>query len=160
VNPFGSLPHADAKPKAARPTAKALDMRISGCGAGDVRVEGLEVQAGLLRLVRKKGGTEDIGIPRRIKIAYLTQNATAQPLAGCSWSLRGGIAAGAARTYQFPACTDCARCLGKMGFKCGQTYSLRVQARGRGQQVLPSDWSQDLEWKAVCSGEAGKTCYA
>jgi hypothetical protein len=136
-------------------------MSISGCGAGNVHVKRLELQAGLLRMVRKKGGTEDIGIPRRVKVAVLARNnATAEPLAACTWSLRSGLAAGAARTYQFPACVACASCLDKMGFKCGQTYSLRVQARGRGAQVLPSDWSQDLEWKAVCSGEAGKTCYA
>jgi hypothetical protein len=151
--------HADGKPKAARPTAKALDMRISGCGAGDVRVERLEVQAGLLRLARKKGGTEDVGIPRRVKVGVLPANATAQPLAACTWSLHGDVEAGAARTYQFPACAACANCLDKIGFKCGQTYSLRFQARGRGAQVLPSDWSQDLEWKAQCSGEAGKACY-
>jgi hypothetical protein len=160
-NPLPTPAPKDAKPKVATPTANALDMRITGCGGTDVRVQKLEVQAGLLRLVRNKAGeTEDLGIPRRLKVAVLAPNTTAEPLAACTWSLSGAVAAGAARTYKFPACAACAHCLVKMGFKCGQTYSLRVQARGRGQRVLASDWSRDLQWKAACSGEAGTACYA
>ena len=48
-----------------------------------------------------------------------------------------------------------------MGFKCGAAYWLRVQALGRNnKELLASDWSQDLAWKADCQGDAGAKCYS
>jgi hypothetical protein len=134
-------------------------MRITGCGAADVAVGRLEVQAGLLRLVKKTPGkTKDVGIPRRIKVAVLPANST-EPLGACTWPLSGAIQAGASRTFRFPNCATCGRCLGKMSFKCGATYWLRVQALGRGNELLASEWSQDFAWKADCQGDAGTQCY-
>jgi hypothetical protein len=153
-------PLADTKPQIARPTAKALDMRISGCGAGDVSVDRLEVQAGQLRLVRnEKGDTKDVGIPGRITIAVLPANAS-EPLDSCTWTLRKSTRAGATRTFKFPSCASCGGCLQNMKFKCGATYWLRVKAAGRARALRASEWSQDLGWKADCQGDAGTRCYS
>jgi hypothetical protein len=150
---------AATSPRVERPTVKGLDMRITGCGAADVAVDRLEVQAGQLRLVQDKAGkTKDVGIPRSIKVAVLPANST-QLLDTCTWPLRAATNAGASRTFSFPNCITCGRCLDKMRFKCGVTYWLRVQALGRGKRLLASDWSQDLAWRADCQGDAGTQCY-
>jgi hypothetical protein len=156
---LSSLPLADKNPKLAAPTVKALDIRVMGCGASQVDVDRVEVQAGLLRVVQdKSGATEDIGIPRRIRIAVLPQGAP-KPRGACSWPLRGSIDAGATRSYNISTCSTCGFCLQRMQFKCSATYRVRVLARGRGTTLEASDWSQDFEWKAACSGNAGIKCY-
>jgi hypothetical protein len=148
-------------PQVARPTAKGLEMRITGCGAADVAVGRLEVQAGLLRLVKTTPGkTKDVGIPRRIKVAVLPANST-EPLGACTSRLAGATQAGASRSFRFPNCATCGRCLEKMAFKCGATYQLRVQALGRNnKKLLASEWSQDLAWKADCQGNADTKRYS
>ena len=134
-------------------------MRVTGCGAAGVEVSRLQIQAGLLRVVKNKAGeTKDIGIPRSVQVAVLPTNGT-EPLGSCIWRLAGATKAGASRTFSFPNCITCARCLEKMAFKCGATYWLRVRALGRGKKLLASEWSQDVAWSADCQGDAGVQCY-
>ena len=154
------MARADTSPKVPRPTVTALSLRVTGCGLGQVQVERLEIGAGLLRMVSNKAGkTKDTGIPGSIKLEVRPVNTTGSAPSRCSWSLLGKTGANATRSYKFSGCTSCGHCLKKMGFKCGAPYLVRVQAKGRGKKVLPSDWSQDLEWKAVCEGDAGTACY-
>jgi hypothetical protein len=124
-----------------------------------VRLERLEVLAGLVRLVRNsKGATRDYGIPGPLSIAVLAPNAT-EPPKGCTWTRPASTPGASTRTYKYGGCASCGRCLVALDFKCGAAYRVRVQAKGRGKTLLASEWSQDLEWKATCSGDAGVACY-
>jgi hypothetical protein len=118
------------------------------------------VLAGLLRQVRnKKGATKDIGIPGGVRIEVLAANATAVPKE-CAWSLPFKMRAAAVRTLTRGGCAKCAACLNALGFKCGASYRVRVQAKGRGAKLLASEWSRELAWTPACTAPAGVECYA
>jgi hypothetical protein len=133
---------------------------VAGCGPGDLDVKGIDVEAGLLRLVRSAGGrTKDVGLLSRVRLQVLRRGASQVP-DECDWPLlppARRTAPGATRTYKFPGCPGCGNCLARMGFRCSEAYLLRVQARGGGK-YLDSEWA-DLEWRAVCTGDAGVACY-
>jgi hypothetical protein len=125
-----------------------------------VRVERLEVVAGLLRqVVDASGTTKDVGAPRRITVAVLRPGDD-QASSKCTWSLKGKIDAGGSRTYDFKSCASCGACFKRaLGFKCGDAFHVRVQAKGSGKKLLASAWSPDHEWRGACSGDAGVKCY-
>jgi hypothetical protein len=118
------------------------------------------VLAGLLQLVRnKKGATKDVGIPGRITIEVLAPGAAEAPTE-CRWVRPGFAHAGKAHKYKVSGCASCGACLRALGFKCGGTLRVRVQAKGRGSALLASEWSKELEWKPTCAGPAGRECFA
>jgi hypothetical protein len=152
---------AATNPKLARPIVRAINITVSGCGPEDVDVKGIEVEAGLLRLVRNaRGKTRDVGLQSGVQLQVLPRGAS-QARDECDWRLppRRRTAPGATRTYKFSSCNTCGNCLDKMEFRCGETYLLRVQARGSGGKLLDSEWSADVQWRAVCTGDAGVLCY-
>jgi hypothetical protein len=156
-------PLTGQKPKLAKPTVKAVSLRITGCGASDVAVERIEVVAGLARVVSNEAGdTRDYGIPSAVKLQVLAPNAS-EAVGACTWTVpsRKNTRPGAIRTLAFPRCATCVRCLRheSINFKCGATYRLRALANKRGGKLRSSDWSQELEWKADCTGDAGVKCY-
>jgi hypothetical protein len=153
-------PLAAVTPQAARPTIQGLDLRLTGCAPGDIHLDRLAVLAGLLRQVRnKKGATKDIGIPGGVRIEMRGANATAVPKE-CVWSLPFKTRAAAVRTFKRGGCATCAACLDALGFKCGASYRVRVQAKGRGTKLLDSEWSREVVWKPACTAPAGVECYS
>jgi hypothetical protein len=117
------------------------------------------VLAGLLRQVRnKKGATKDVGIPGGVRVEVLAPNATTAPKE-CVWSLPFRTRAAAVRSFKRGGCATCAACLRELGFKCGASFRVRVQAKGRGKKLLASEWSRELTWQPACTAPAGAACY-